>query len=326
MSTGGGVGGAGGAGGSKGAGEAERAGAVGSADKSVSATEAKELAAEAMKTSDATAAAVGASMGKTAAVDTVQAAKPGPAAAAAKPGLLESAATWTGQTLKGYATGAANTVLDAANLVNTGVNAGFGLAGLETRLRTDMKLEATSPAEKAAQDAIGIASMAAGVAGAAKSAPALARAMDEAVDLGRSLLGGGSKAPAGATAAGATAAVGKLGDLTPSEIAKIQAAADHLGADLYVVGSAAKGARRNAGSDLPLAQFGGSKSGTRSDIDYAVKTGLDDAASALRLPDMDSSWGVRGVDYLNLSSSPAIRFSPGKAPEVLSGNGRLYLE
>lgn len=325
MSTGGGVGGAGGAGGSKGAGETERAGAVGADDKSVSTTEAKDLAAEAMKTSDTAAAAVGASVANTATIDTVQAAKPGPPPAA-KPGLLESAATWTGQTLKGYATGAVNTVLDAANLVNTGVNAGLEVAGFESRLRTDMKLEATSPAEKAAQDAIGIASVATGVAGAVKSGPAIAKAMDEVVDLGRAALGKGPAAPAGASAAGLAATTAKLGDLTPSEVAKIQAAADELGADLYVVGSAAKGARRNVGSDLPLAEFGGSKIGTRSDIDYAVKTGLDDAASALKLPDMDSSWGVRGVGYLNLDNSPAVRFSPGKAPELLSGSGRHYLD
>ena len=94
-----------------------------------------------------------------------------------------------------------------------------------------------------------------------------------------------------------------------------------------IVGSAAKGARRGVGSDLPLAEFGGAKAGTRSDIDYAVRNGYDDAASALDLPDVDPSWGVRGVDYLNLDNSPAIRFSPGRAPEYLEqGGGRLTFD
>ena len=118
----------------------------------------------------------------------------------------------------------------------------------------------------------------------------------------------------------------RLGDLRPEEMAKIQAAADKLGTDIFVVGSAAKGSRRNVGTDLPLADFGAPKAGTRSDIDYAVKNGFDDAATKLDLPDLDSSWGVRGVDYIDLDSSPAIRFSPGRSPTLLDGGGRIKFD
>lgn len=329
MSTTGGVGGSGEAGRSSGA---DRSASAGKSERSVSKSEAEGITADALGTSDQTAASVGESISASKAVDTVETASVGPTSKkaeppAAPPGLLESAATWAGQTAKGYATGAVNGVLDMANVVNMGVNAGLEAAGFETRLQTDMKLEPTSPAERAAQQAVEVAALATGVAGAVKSAPTLARALDGAVDLGRSALGLGPKGTTGAAVAGGAVAAGvRLGDLNPAEVAKIQSAAETLGADLYVVGSAAKGARRNVGSDLPLAEFGGSKVGTRSDIDYAVKNGLDDAASKLDLPDMDSSWGVRGVDYLNLDNSPAIRFSSGQPPEVLTGGGRLNLD
>jgi hypothetical protein len=108
-----------------------------------------------------------------------------------------------------------------------------------------------------------------------------------------------------------------LGDLRPHEIYRIQRAADKLDADVFVVGSAAKGARRNVGTDLPLHEFGTPKAGTRSDIDYAVVTGLDEKAGALGLPDGDATFGVLSVDYINLKSSPAIKFSPGKLPEYI---------
>jgi hypothetical protein len=122
------------------------------------------------------------------------------------------------------------------------------------------------------------------------------------------------------------AALAKVGDLRPEEVAKIQQAADTLGQDIYVLGSAAKGERRGVGTDLPLGQYGKSKAGTRSDIDYAVKNGHDDKADALGLPDVDGSFGVRGVDYINLNNSPAIKFSPGKPPEYLpQGGGRIPL-
>ena len=122
-----------------------------------------------------------------------------------------------------------------------------------------------------------------------------------------------------------TAPRAPLGDLTPSEVSRIQAAADRLGSDIYVVGSAAKGERRGIGTDLPIGGFGTSKSGTRSDIDYVVRDGVDDRANRLDLPDVDPGFGVRGVDYINLDASPAVRFSPGRPPELLGGGGRLDL-
>jgi hypothetical protein len=238
------------------------------------------------------------------------------AAPVQEPGFFESVGTWAGQTAKGYATGAINGVLDAANLVNSGVNLGLNAVGVDYQFRTDMGIQATSPAEQAAQNAVTVASVVTGVAGVVKAAPALAGVVDDVAALTKGVLPGAT----------GVAAVAKLGDLRPSEIAQIQAAVEELGTDLYVVGSAAKGMRRNVDTDLPLAQFGGSKAGTRSDIDYAVKSGFDDAATALDLPDMDPSWGVRGVDFLTLDNSPAIRFSPGREPEFLNGTGRIMLD
>jgi hypothetical protein len=285
----------------------------------LAAGEAQRLIGDALRQDDAVAVAVGSGLVTPGAVDSVQRSTP------RRPDLLESATTWAGQTARGYATGAVNTVLDAANLLNTGVNAALGAAGAQTRLRTDMRIEPGSRAEGAAQDAVTVGSAVAGVAGAVRSGPALARALDGTLQRGRAALGG-EAGVARASAAGAAGAAARVGDLSPAEVARIQAAAEQLGADIYVVGSAAKGTRRNVGSDLPLARFGEGKAGTRSDIDYAVRSGLDDRANTLRLPDVDSSWGVRGVDYLNLDRSPAIRFSPGKAPETISGGGRLYLD
>jgi len=116
----------------------------------------------------------------------------------------------------------------------------------------------------------------------------------------------------------------KLGDLREDEIQKIQKVSDESGEDIYVVGSAARGERREVGSDLPLGEFGDSKVGTRSDIDYAVRSGADDAMSNAGLPNMDKSFGVRGVDYINTDSGPAIRFSPGQEPEFLpQGGGKI---
>lgn len=115
----------------------------------------------------------------------------------------------------------------------------------------------------------------------------------------------------------------QLGDLRPSEINAIQERVDSLDFDVLVVGSAAKGQRRHIGSDLPLG--GASKTGTRSDIDYVVKDGLDDLATQAGLPEVDPGYGVRGVSYINLDKGPAILFRPHMAPELLAGHGRLPL-
>lgn len=117
----------------------------------------------------------------------------------------------------------------------------------------------------------------------------------------------------------------KLGDLLPAEIAEIQKRTDELNIDLFVVGSAARGKRRHIGSTLPIGGFGGSKAETRSDIDYAVKNGLDDIESLANLPSIDPAFGVRGVDSINLNKGPIILFSPKQRPLVIEGKGRLML-
>lgn len=116
-----------------------------------------------------------------------------------------------------------------------------------------------------------------------------------------------------------------IGDLQPQEIATIQQLVDLFGHNVFIIGSAAKARRRFIGSQLPLAVFGGSKSNTKSDIDYVVKSGLGDDANNFLFPDLDSSWGVRDVDYINLSSSPAIMFRPFLEPIIIKGFGRFYL-
>jgi len=62
---------------------------------------------------------------------------------------------------------------------------------------------------------------------------------------------------------GAREAFEGLGDLTLDEARRIQAVVDEAGEPLWVVGSAAEGARRNVGTDLPI----GKGPGTQSDID-----------------------------------------------------------
>lgn len=239
-------------------------------------------------------------------------------AAAEEPGVLEKVGDWVGQTAKGYATGAVNTVLDTASMINKPINAGLDAVGIPYQFPTGVRLNPTSPAERHAQNAVEVATIATGVAGALKSGPALARLTDDAINAGKSLFGIGT----------ATTKVA-LGDLRAAEIAAIQRAANTAGEDIYVTGSAARAARRNVDSDLPIGTFGQPKAGTRSDIDYAVRSAADDTVNGLnlKLPDMDPSFGVRGVDYINLQSGPAIRFSPFKPPEFLpQGGQRIYLK
>lgn len=85
----------------------------------------------------------------------------------------------------GYVTGAGNLVLDAANLVNMGVNGLLGLTPIDYRFRTNMRIEPTSRPEAAAQDAVQIASLVTGAAGAVKSAPAIARTLDDVIQIVR---------------------------------------------------------------------------------------------------------------------------------------------
>jgi len=57
-----------------------------------------------------------------------------------------------------------------------------------------------------------------------------------------------------------------LGDLTKAEVGQIQNVVDEAGRPLDVVGSAARGERRNVGGDLPI----GNGAGTRSDTDFTT--------------------------------------------------------
>jgi hypothetical protein len=99
-----------------------------------------------------------------------------------------------------------------------------------------------------------------------------------------------------------------VGDLLPSEVAQIQGLVDELGAPIDVVGSAARGARRNIGSSLPI----GKGAGTRSDIDFlagpwAARAWTDPAVQS-RLP--SNAGGVIFGTH-NPYMGPAIRFEPG---------------
>lgn len=116
-----------------------------------------------------------------------------------------------------------------------------------------------------------------------------------------------------------------LGDLRPEEIQQIQNEVNRSRIQIIIVGSAANSLRRNIDTDFPLAVFGGSKKYTKSDIDYVVKIGSEDAATLLSLPDMDRSWGVRGVNYINLDKGPIIVFNPNQVPVFITGAGRFEL-
>ena len=103
-------------------------------------------------------------------------------------------------------------------------------------------------------------------------------------------------------------AVNKFGDLTKSEIRKIQNVVDEAGRPLEVVGSAAKGSRRNPGSKLPI----GKGKGTKSDIDFLVPpSSLDNFTDLVnKLPEIDPNTGIiPGVH--NPKLGPGIRFEPG---------------
>jgi hypothetical protein len=282
----------------------------------VSATERAELAAETNDVPNETAAKVGDTVvgnDDTFAAPDETPAAPATTQAAAAPGVVEKVADWFGQTAKGYATGAVNTVLDTATMINKPINAGLDALGVPYQFPTGIRLEPTSPAEANAQNAIELATIASGVAGAVKSGPALAKLTEDAINAGRGLLG-----------LGTTTAKVALGDLRAAEIAAIQTAANIAKEDIYITGSAARAARRNLDTDLPLGTFGQTKVGTRSDIDYAVRTAADDVVNGLnlKLPDVDPSFGIRGVDYINLQSGPAIRFSPFKPPELFFQGGQ----
>lgn len=98
-----------------------------------------------------------------------------------------------------------------------------------------------------------------------------------------------------------------LGDLTRAEIRQIQGVVNEAGRPLEVVGSAAKGTRRNVGTSLPI----GKGPGTRSDIDYLVPPSSFDHYIGLenKLPGLDPKTGiVPGVH--NPFLGPGFRFEP----------------
>jgi hypothetical protein len=103
------------------------------------------------------------------------------------PGLRESVGEWALDTAIGYGQGALNTVLGAAELVNSGVNAALDVAGIDYRFSTDMQIPAENETQQAAQNAILAAEVAAGGYGLARNAPAIAAAIDRSVDAGRAL-------------------------------------------------------------------------------------------------------------------------------------------
>lgn len=101
----------------------------------------------------------------------------------------------------------------------------------------------------------------------------------------------------------------KAGDLTWFERRRIQKAVNAAGRPITVVGSAARGERRNRWKRrLPV----GKEPGTRSDIDYAAPRSslpyFDDQLD--KLPGLDRSHGIiPGPHDPNIG--PGIRFEPG---------------
>ncbi|MFO0722751.1 MAG: hypothetical protein U1E65_03130 [Myxococcota bacterium] len=93
--------------------------------------------------------------------------------------------TYALNTARGYGTGALNLVLGTASLVNRGVNAGLSLTPIDYRFQTDLEIAPRSRAESDAQRAVEIASLATGAAGLVRSAPAIARRLDGAVEVFR---------------------------------------------------------------------------------------------------------------------------------------------
>ena len=105
-----------------------------------------------------------------------------------------------------------------------------------------------------------------------------------------------------------TVAASGFGDLSEAEVAVIQQVVDEAGRPLYVVGSAARAARRGVGSGLPV----GKGLGTCSDIDYlAGPSSLENFLELQgRLP---LNTGIIPGNP-NPFMGPAIRFSPGTRP------------
>jgi hypothetical protein len=96
----------------------------------------------------------------------------------------------------------------------------------------------------------------------------------------------------------------------------IQGVVDSAGRPLDVIGSAASGARRGIGTDLPIAKG----PGTRSDIDYLIYPS--------NLPYFEGiTGGLSSIDpktgivpgAANPFQGPSIRFEPGATPKFVPG-------
>jgi hypothetical protein len=106
-----------------------------------------------------------------------------------------------------------------------------------------------------------------------------------------------------------------LGDLTVTEVEQIQSIVERAGRPLEVVDSAAKGARRGVGTDLPL----GKGASTRSDIDYLAPPASASYFAGLspQLPGLDADSFIVGAQ--NPFVGPAFRFEPGAPPRLMPG-------
>lgn len=108
-----------------------------------------------------------------------------------------------------------------------------------------------------------------------------------------------------------------LGDLTKAEVKQIQKIVDEAGRPLDVIGSAAKGTRRNPGSNLP---FGKDPATNKSDIDFITNPQHLPYFSGKqgKLPDIDPSTGIVPGAH-NPFQGPGIRFEPGTKPVFTPG-------
>lgn len=107
-----------------------------------------------------------------------------------------------------------------------------------------------------------------------------------------------------------------LGDLTRAEVGQIQNVVDEAGRPLDVVGSAARGERRNVGSDLPI----GKGAGSRSDTDFTTAGANRGNFEGLegRLPNTDPRTPIlRGTPE---SGNPSVRFEPNTPPRMIEEN------
>lgn len=109
-----------------------------------------------------------------------------------------------------------------------------------------------------------------------------------------------------------TSAASGLGDLTVNEVEQIQRVVDSASRPLTVVGSAARGTRRNPETDLPI----GKGEGTRSDIDYLGSPSsmpyFEQTGLLYKLPSLAPEGLIEGLHMS--SDGPGIYFEPGIPP------------